>query len=351
MRHLRIYDAQRALLFDLPHVIGTLIITTGALIIDLDPAHNPENVDEDVMKLVLAPGYWATVQEVVRPDEQPAEPVAASPAEIGPGEARGFLSFLNNGLAMEEEQRRAPVVPGFDPVFPQPDEPPSEAARVHAAMAVACLCLGLRCPVVLNPSTEAERRSVRLRAKLHLRSTPETEPLMRCSREVNHDPMTEPHRWIQGEWIYGPAQHHPRCPRHPARYNMPTEEEQPLAARFTSTTELPSSQHSALAVISAPWAPADSLGGPADTLVQEVFARHSVETALVRPYANGQPAKAAIAVPVEGWNQPSPINVAARQIWNVCAAWGPEGISCELAPEHPADVLHEAEKGGDRIRW
>jgi hypothetical protein len=350
MRHLRIYDAQRALLFDLPNVAGTATTTTGALMIDLDPGQTPELVDEHVTKLVLAPGYWAVVQEVERPDEQPAEPDDAPFTEISsvpfyPGDTKGFLAAISD-IPTTGGGQRPPLVPGFE------EEPPSEAARVHAAMAVACLCLGLRCPVVLNPSTEAERRSVRLRAKLHLRSTPEPEPLMRCSREVGHDPMTEPHRWIRGEWIYGPAQHHPRCPRHPARYNMPTEEEQPLAARFTSTTELPSAVHSARAMISAPWAPADSAGAPADTLVQEVSARHSAaETVLVRPYANGQHAKAAIAVPVGGWNAPSTFNVAARQIWNLCAVWGPESISCELAKDHPADVLHEADKGGDRIRW
>src|SRR5882757_1102096 len=57
VRHLRIFNDARKCIFDLSNVTHTQILTTGSLIVDLDPYW--ADADEEVSRLVLAHRQWA----------------------------------------------------------------------------------------------------------------------------------------------------------------------------------------------------------------------------------------------------------------------------------------------------
>jgi hypothetical protein len=365
MRHLRIFDAKRSRLFDLPNVERTTVTMPGALVIDLNPYPILDD-DEGVTRLVLAPGHWAYVQEVDSPPPAPAEAEAPPTLSIP---ATGFLS----GLALN-----VPVTGGYPVAEADPDEadddeaePVSDAMMVHRAMQIVCVCLSLRCPVVLNPSTDGERRKVRRRMFGKVVGEPvHSEPRMQCSLHVGHDPMADEHRWKHGEWIYGPAQHHPECPRHPERYNRNhSSEGQPNTAGLTTEAQL---SHGPVLPATVEQLTDQIMSTP--DMVDEIFRRHeqpeaSTDRLLVRPYATGahrvvaeRQGNSGPGFPVEPVRHAA-VNQAARTVWHVCGVYAPDEVSpakelwCHRPVGHdqesPGAVVteHEALQGVDPVRW
>jgi hypothetical protein len=250
---------------------GALIIT-GSLLVAGQPA-----------RIIYNPTWWAYVEE--SPDDMPP------PTQVTDDELSRITDALTDDDALAalgsdlREPRPLSAFGGF-------------SADVHEAMKIICRCDDLRCPVVLNPATPEEKEAFRLRQRGKPATVPEqVDPLKRCSWEVDH---LGGHEWQPDGWPYGPAEHHPMCPRHPSRYNrpdVPVGEGQPLAAGVT------------------PGAAGLSL---ADTNLLPV-----------------RPA----------------FHLTARENWGYCAAYHPSDtdLYCQGVPGH--DGPHETTPGGDRQTW
>jgi len=107
-----------------------------------------------------------------------------------------------------------------------------DGARLRSALLVPCRCEWVRCPTVLNPSTEDERAGWRERMRggaviglaavrevengSAVATLPEVEPYMRCVHEREHAGTCV---WHEGGWPYGAAEHHPQCPRWHGTWN------------------------------------------------------------------------------------------------------------------------------------
>lgn len=360
MRHLRIFNDARKRIFDLPNVDRTQLLAGGALQIELDPYFSDD--DEECTRVLIAHGQWAFVQEIrdlppdtpePAPDDSPFTALESVPFIPG----KGFLAGLRTDLGPTTGSGDEDPSPIVRPISKEellfyrrthpdsPQRPESDAERVHRAMQIHCRCDVLRCPVVLNEASRTDKRRARWRM-FNTGSTPFTgEPLQRCSLPISHDPDTEPHRWVYGEWIYGPAQHHPDCPRHPDRYNRPAEEGQPTPAGLTSTEQL-----------------ADQIMAN-DTMVTEIFGKHSAmpDRELVRGYVTA-------ALPVLAGNSgpgipASPavqqVNDSARDVWRTCCTMTDDGQHyCGLPighdkgyPDVPPTAHETTTPGGDRLRW
>jgi len=338
VRHLRIFNDARKCIFDLSNVTHTQILTTGSLIVDLDPYW--ADADEEVSRLVLAHRQWAYIQEIadVPPDDGPFTKLASAPIVPGKGDFAlippGFLAGVMTEVRTTGGETR----------------PDSDAELVHKAMQIHCRCASLRCPVDLNESTVAEKRRARWRMfRPGTDHPPFTgEPRQQCSLPISHDPVAEPHRWKHGEWLYGPAMHHPDCPRHPDRYNRG--EGQPSPAGLTPDDQI--------AVL------ADQILKD-DAMVTEIFGRHSVpdmpgvpDRELVRGYITA-------ALPVLAGNSgpgmplPQRINEAARGTWKACGVYSDDNKHwCAQPAGHDGNypnsmpTAHETTTpGGDRLRW
>jgi hypothetical protein len=261
MEHLRIYDRgdPPKLIAEHPDVVAKVVTGTGALRLDLAGSR--------VSRVVYAPGWWGVVEEIAPADEPEPEPQLVEPAEID----------MRPTPASDPITQILPVVAG-------PEAGPdtitdaeltsfmaelTDRDRVHAAMQIPCICDELRCPVVTNPATAAEKRFWRKRQQTGTRgdSAPaEVEPLKRCVFMVGHNVAEQDHGWIAGGWPFGPGDHHPECTRHPERYNgarpvhAPSEEGQsPMVAGITpseATGELSAtgdvSQTSAVSTLTTP---------------------------------------------------------------------------------------------------
>jgi hypothetical protein len=160
--------------------------------------------------------------------------------------ARGSWDFLDE---FDDPTEEAPPARGIVPVIPGTADPFLSLPNPHAgqlaeAMAVHCQCKELRCPVVLNPASPADRSwwRAKLRGRVaHGLPPGAVTPFRQCSMERGHAPIDDhdAHEWTEGGWPYGPAQHHPRCPRHPDSYNRPAAEEgHPATGGITSADEL-----------------------------------------------------------------------------------------------------------------
>lgn len=167
--------------------------------------------------LVVARGSWDHLEEWDEPTQEPQEETA-----------RGVV----------------PVVPGPAPADPFLSLPNPFAGQLREAMAVICCCRELRCPVVLNPATPADRSwwRMKLRGRIATGLPPgATIPFRQCSMEIGHAPIDDhdAHDWTEGGWPYGPALHHPKCPRHPDTYNRQIDVEgHPATGGITTADEL-----------------------------------------------------------------------------------------------------------------
>lgn len=227
----------------------------------------------------------------------------------------------------------------------------TDGARVHEAMQIHCVCNELRCPVIINPSTAEARRwwQVRQRGGLTLGGAPEpTEPLMRCVYETGHDPVpqtgelrTSPHEWREGGWPYGPANHHPSCPRHPDSYNraaLETSEGQPRHAAGVTEADEPDPRERGELV--RPY-----VGLPL-SLVPHTAPEAEALGLLYDRAGNSGP----------GLPLPDrlPYNRGARESWHTCAQYAPgyHGEAwCGLPSGHPGNGHSVTLPGGDRVTW
>lgn len=200
---LRVLDAIGTLVAEIDNVTHRMIGHHGALVVTADAHAGLPDIE------VFNSSIWARVQEFH--DSPIRVPVAIEPDQI----IRRALTDYG---------------PGFVPAPFNPD--------VHEAMQTICACDSLRCPVILNPPTEEGKRRGRLLSGATRRPVTGAElaPLMRCCWEAGHDQDTNPCDWREGGWPYGPADHHPRCPRHPDTYNRPVEG-QPHPAGITTDGE------------------------------------------------------------------------------------------------------------------
>lgn len=338
MRHLLIWDRNDPpeLIGEHPNVLHSTVTPPGVLVLDL-MAIGPGTVH----RVAYSHGYWGRVAEQLD-DEGPLSPDADAPAE-----------------PITEHLPRPPVVPGPDALtFDQL----SDRQRVQLAMTVRCMCDELRCPVVLNPPTAAERKFWQRSGHtpwLASRQPPEPEPLQRCVYRAGHNVDEMPHGWIEGGWPYGPHNHHDECPRHPENYNRPGSvrlpgEGQPTTSAGITPTPAP---------VSVPaTAPEPAPARP--------------DTELVRPYLKSVPADVpplgiAVGRPPAREDQggswartdtasvreldSEPYDPKRRELWRICAVPGPgEGEQqawCTLEPHHSGGTHEHHTPEGDRISW
>lgn len=289
-----------------------------------------------------------------------------------------------------------PVVPG-----PAPADPFLNVARaphsaeVHEAMQIHCCCEQLRCPILMNEATSGERKWWQIRGHhAHgVAGTAGSLPLQRCVHEIGHDTADVPHEWFEGGWPYGPAQHHPACPRHPDVYNraaLVVEGQQAAEpAGVTTTPDVPESDRlSATAVLTGP------AERPSAHTVVRPFVRHRAAEDEQGPrpdpetppgcgiedhpstshYCRG-PGGIPVTYPmtkrIEPGNSgpggplpPRPAlvqathNLAARTAWQECGLWYPESLGhgretlwCTWRAEHAGDTHSTTTQGGDRLYW
>lgn len=302
MLTLRIYNGD-VMLRELAGVMTADAQPSGALTCELSGGPAP-----CVRSVVFAPGAWTEVEHWHVADEP-------APVEQAERERLGLLDHED------------PAITNFPAAM-------TDGARVHEAMAIACACAELRCPLVLNPASTSDKRWWRIRqyggSDTAGAGAPNPEPLQQCSHERGHDPAVIPHEWTPGGWPYGPSQHHRACPRHPDSYNRAAlGEGQPQhAAGVTPTDVVPAA---------APPAPTGEM---------------------IRPYVaerHAQPAAAAEADTAVMPAIPSGINATARTSWHVCAAFSPEhgsAVFCEWPIGHASDIGHRhSTSGGEIIRW
>lgn len=260
MRLVVIYDHAGRAIAELDRVLRGEVQMSGALVVTYgDPARPARHVQ--------APGTWNRVDDWHNDDGEPAENGAAvyatspagdpydrlhitPPAEpddptmplppdmaglsTGPRHAAAVTSWAAVGL----DALVRPLPPGPpEPVLPVDGLAMPDGARLAAALLIACRCAELRCPVVLNPSTPAERRAWADRQRggagaavlIEPETWPTPAPREQCVMERGHAivPEDAEHVWREGAWPYGADRHHPRCPRYHGRWNAPYGEGQP----------------------------------------------------------------------------------------------------------------------------
>jgi hypothetical protein len=229
VRVIRVLDPQGNIRRELFNV-ESIDHTTGSLVVHLADGDQPGRL----ASYIAARGQWAEAEvwcghpaELPPPADKPAAddedqadelPIAAAAARVRTGELPAL------GVTVE-----APPSLG-GPVLPWTGDPLAldDAARLRLAMTIECACDMLRCRVV-DPAvlTSGELR--------------------RCNRYAGHGPTPtdsrpeQPHAYDGDPWPYGPHNHAPECPRHPARYNAGIHAEgQPGApAGITATTPDP----------------------------------------------------------------------------------------------------------------
>jgi hypothetical protein len=229
----------------------------------------------------------------------------------------------------------------------------TDGGRVHEAMQIHCVCNELRCPVVLNQSTPEERRwwQIRQRGEAATGKAPEPEALQRCSHETGHEPLVVmgidgarvvPHAWVEEGWPYGPANHHPACPRHPESYNraaLDTSEGQPRhAAGVTEADE--------------PEAEAEADPRERGELIRPYVA--SVGRVITPDDHGALYERAGNSGPGQPLPDRLPYNRGARDSWHTCAQYAPgyNGQAwCGLPSGHVGPGHSVTLPGGDRVTW
>lgn len=323
-------ESQYRVIGEHSHVTNSLVSDRGVLVLDLFSAR-----PEDPVRVAYADGEWLIVEEFrVVPDDPDQERLNL--AEMG------FTTEL------------PPVVPGRE----EPNM--SDAARVHLAMEVLCSCANLRCPTVLNPSTVEERERVRRRGWKLTRNNPgppeQAEPRRQCTWVRGHDRERYPCEWKEGQWPYGPAQHHPWCPRHPDVYNQPVREDHPADApdRITladTQTVVPVESHvSASAPVIARHSMPEQL--TATATMARPFVENIGNQERTDPDGMGYSRDNAGSTP----EYVGPYDLAAREAWKICAAPGPPhempALRCDKRhPHNPAEGHQMTLGSGDVIRW
>lgn len=297
MRHLRVYDYRGDMIADMPNVTWSTVTNPGVLVVRL----NPESPGGTVLR-AFAAGYWGEAAEIPAPATLPIVPGAVTDADI---------EDLMAG---------------------------SDAAAVRAAMAVHCICESLRCTTILNPATREEKEAARTRWRRKADGPPApAEPLKRCVRARGHNQEELECFWAPGVWIYGAAEHHTGCPRHPARYNN--------IEKFTAPEE-GQPQHDAAGFTSPTYVPVMLVPEP----------EPEVSTTLVRPFIErhqgGLTGLDRADVP-EMFAAETYLR-AQREMWKACAVPGPDTYPfttwCTLSPGHDGD-LHEMDRPDERISW
>lgn len=284
MRHLRVFNFDGDLIADMPNVTFSDVTNPGVLIVKLAPVNGSTTTLR-----AFAPGFWAEVVET------PTALPSVSSTPIVPG---------------------APTDADIATLMETPD-----AAAIRAAMTIHCTCDALRCTSLLNPASAEEKESARIRWRTKHDGPPDpAEPLQRCVRARGHDQEALPCYWALGVWTYGAAEHHPACPRHPSKYNNPSNNN--YIEKFPATTE--------------EGQPQDAAGFTSTAMLDDP------STTLVRPLTE------AIAEQFE------PYLAVKRAMWNTCAVPGPDADSgetwCTLPIGHDGE-LHEQQRSGERISW
>lgn len=220
--YLRIYTPDGLVLSEVPDVAGKPRVTdSGALVVPLS----------DGGRYVVNPNAWTDLTEHPDPPGPLPEWLQNSITR------RSARATFRAGIA-----RQVPMVPG------RPPEPPAPAAadddtRVNpfpavtdevpdsGPLSIVCICDELRCPVIIDPAPDHERKWWKLRQRSQdgsrvngspIASGPQ--PLMRCSFHVGHGGE---HKWVPATdtappgWPFGPNMHHDECPRHPLNQRGP----------------------------------------------------------------------------------------------------------------------------------
>lgn len=342
---LRIITPDGLVLSEVPDVAGKPRVTdSGALVAPLpDGGH-----------YIVAPGQWIDAQDSPDPD-----------AKIPDWLTHSMIRRASRAMLFRTPAREVPFVPG--PVEgPEPTpEPPAAGPRrqmpgddwpavVHepptsGPLSIVCICDQLRCPVVLNEATEAQRGWWRARQQKGRTpgKAPNPEPLMRCSFAVGHGGE---HEWLPGDgdtppgWPFGPTRHHDECPRNPLNQRPEGQ---------------PRGKHAAVVVgITGDTSSLTELAHDAtDPAVTEVG---SAPIALVRPKPGDDPDSwlASLA----GNSNPG---LPSRPAYNPdaepghCGRWAPgwdsrpghPDRSCELLTGHTGAHRHHDPVNREELRW
>lgn len=348
-RHLRIFNRAGDLLADLMDVTGTTVTAPGVLVVNVFP------VTQIAPELyAYAPGHWGHVEELprdTRPESAATDPAGAEPEPVPPSPGTGPVA-----------PHVAPLqTPGVEPYRPDLADL-SDAARVHLAMTVHCVCAALRCGVVINPPTVNERRFWQRR---QVRGTaaegiggPAPLPFMQCVEEVGHDTTVTQHHWEHGVWIYGPGNHHPACPRHPAAYNRSASQAAPDASEGVSgSAHVPTANLSADQTVRLD----DTTLVRTGFLAQLALLDEDEPTGVVLGAADTGELETAGFL----WGRTDdtgpvvrsgPYNARQRDGWGVCALFAPGypdlSVWCTELVGHPMDEPCRATlPGGDVVRW
>ena len=259
---IRLYDKSGNLKHDLAQVVGRVLTPAGDLVISFDPAH-------PLKRFVAYRGSWDHLHEL--DDDEPTS--APQPGAAGLGEVPTEVVTLTPPVVRgpyadrPDHTHTAPALALADPNLSLPNP---YAGLLAEAMGIHCTCAMLRCPVVINPATAADRKWWQRRQQTNhdhwtiSKTMPPsaTAPFRRCIHENGHAAREDvsAHVWVEGGWPYGLHNHHPGCPRNPERYNRPTGEEgHPGTGGLTSADELAAEPtpdapvHAASADIAAPW--------------------------------------------------------------------------------------------------
>lgn len=344
-RHLRIFNRAGDLLADLMDVTGTTVTAPGVLVVNVFPVTPiaPE-------LYAYAPGHWGHVEELprdTRPESAATDPAGAEPEPVPSSPGTGPCGHPGHPTTSHHcETQGVPVV------YPDLNDL-GDAARVHHAMSILCICADLRCPVVINPPSTNERRFWR---KRQVRGTaaegvggPAPEPFMQCVEEVGHDTSDTRHHWESGVWLYGPGNHHPSCPRYPATYNRPPEEAAPDAPQGVSgSAHVPTADLSADQTVRFDDTTLVRTGFVAQLATMEEQRTAELEEAGYY-WGRGDSDSGPVI-------RSEPYNVAQREGWRVCAIYAPgysdRSVWCTEPVGHPEDVACSMTlPGGDVVRW
>lgn len=195
-------------LFNISHGYVT---TAGALVYHFTDADQPGRL----RARLFAPGQWTDAEEWNGDDDQ-GEQLAAVAAEPEP-EPAPEPAPADRGRPLVDEPTEPRSVfpwsvplPAYVPSVAGSVQLPTESVgivrdplqmsdrhRLQQAMTVHCICEALRCPSLLLFPPDPEPR--------------------RCGLEDLHPGVHAAP--IPSPWVWGPHNHHPRCPRNPEHYN------------------------------------------------------------------------------------------------------------------------------------
>jgi len=321
---LEIFDRQGDLITSVRNVVSHWVSDRGVLVVNLDPP--PTSTTH---RLAYAHGYWGAVHESSSADPDGPEHDPAGAATVA-SDARTFRDELSTMLAHQQDS--AATSPATE------SHELTDRDRVHLAMGVHCCCYELRCPTVLNPARPEEKGWWRKRQKVGPglnRQAPDPEPRMQC---VQRDGHRGAHYWQEGVWIYGPANHHPDCPRHPLRYNRAGQVPRPApgATRGQPPGYLP-----------------PALPAPAPLTLEEMFSGPA-EFRPGRPVTNpDDPSWGFSRGDTEVIADPENFNAIMREQKGLCAGYAPgypRTLWCGLVRGHAGNCT-QVTAGGEVITW